>query len=193
MIRREMEKIGFWPYMAVNKDLILCIVEGADIQSENFKKRTSAIIRNIHAVSDQTMKVRAAIGAGGSGQFRDLYRLSFQAQKLVWDRLWMEKADIIFAGGEERDGSVHEFFSYGMQRDFKNAAECLNHEKVFDVMEQFRNNAKESSCLGRDGNCMKPMKKCFHGWGYDPENRSVRGTGGLTIERLLSGSVCAAA
>lgn len=105
IIRREMEKNGFWPYMAVKKDLILCIVEGADIQSENFKNGLRHIIRNIHAVSDQTMKVRAAIGAGGSGQFRDLYRLSFQAQKLVW--------------GSSVDGKGgHYFCRWGRERRF---------------------------------------------------------------------------
>ena len=161
IIRREMEKNGFWPYMAVKKDLILCIVEGADIQSENFKNGLRHIIRNIHAVSDQTMKVRAAIGAGGSGQFRDLYRLSFQAQKLVWDRLWLERADIIFAGGDERDGSVHEFFSYGMQRDFKNAAECLNQEQVLAVMERVAEKYKGKQLSGQGWKLYEAYEKMF--------------------------------
>ena len=107
------------------------------------------------------MKVRAAIGAGGSGQFRDLYRLSFQAQKLVWDRLWMERADIIFAVGTRKTVLYMSFFHMGCREILKcgGVPESRTSSRCHGT--GYRKNIKESSWSGQGWKLYEAYEKMF--------------------------------
>lgn len=147
---RELEKSGFISSVAAEKDMLLGIVDGRAACSEEFKNCLRHIVRDINGVSDKTMKVRAAAGVGGCGSFRDLYRLAAKSQRLVWDRLWIENADIIL-DEEVQQSSDGDFFSFGLQRDFRNAVECLNEEQAFKVIDAVLGNINREKYLWASG------------------------------------------